>query len=211
MRPLVLAAIFAISAGGAAVAQTPAPLTEEEQAALDQAFAECESAAEPNSRFALCGALIEDARLPALTLAEVHIARGEALQLQGSWLPAIADYEAALVLHPGHPKAHLRRGQVLDLMGRSERALEDIDYALLLRPGYGDAIRSRAIVYCRLERFEEAVADRMALIESGAWPAADAQKWLADIGYFKGTVDGTFGPDSEAALAAWTGAGCPPP
>lgn len=217
MVRILLAAMLAALAALPAAAQTaeptptPAPLTEEDLAALEKALAECTTAAEPDARFALCDALVTEARLPPLRLAEAHIARGEAHQLKGAWLPAIADYEAALVLHPGHPLAHLRRGQTLDLMGRPERALEDIDYALLLRPGYTDALRSRAIVYCKLQRYDEALADRIDLIKSGAWPAADAQKWLADNGYFTGVVDGTFGDTSEAALRTWTEQGCPRP
>ena len=198
-------------AGEAAPQPTPVPLTEEERTALDAALAECRAAAEPDARFALCDELIASGKLAGTPLAEAYIARGEARQLNGSYLPAISDYEKALEHHPGHPVAYLRRGQALDLMGRSARALEDLDYALLLQPGYPDALRSRAIVYCRLGRFEESVADRLVLIEDGLWPAEDAQQWLAGLGYYDGPVDGNFGPASEAALLTWTEQGCPRP
>lgn len=190
---------------------TAVPLTEEERAALDQALEECMTAAEPDTRLALCDDLIKAGSLDGTDLAAAHLARGEAYQLLGTWPLAIADYETSLELHPNRPRAHLRRAQVLDMMGRSERALEDIEYALRLNPGYVGAIRSRAIIYCRLERYEEALEDRLALIEDGHWPAEKAQEWLIANGYLEGTADGNFGDASVAALRTWTEQGCPRP
>ena len=37
----------------------------------------------------------------------------------------------------------------------------------------------------------------------------DMQSYLRDRGFYKGAIDGAFGPASQKAQRAWTAAGCP--
>ena len=209
------------------VAPGEAPLSPAEQAAaaaeakireetaalttLEAALEACKTATDPRRIVAFCSVAIGDQGLQGLDRADILIRRGEGRHLQGAWAAAIVDYERALELFPGNPKAHLRRGQALDLWNRPVRALEDFDYALRLAPGYPEALKSRAITYCRLKRVDDAVADRLALIKAGHWPAADAQRWFADLGYYTGPLTGEFDAASIAAMRVWTEQGCPRP
>ncbi len=56
---------------------------------------------------------------------------------------------------------------------------------------------------------EASLDDRMQALRLGVFTAELAQRALRDRGFYKGAIDGDFGPASRKALRDWTAAGCP--
>jgi tetratricopeptide (TPR) repeat protein len=71
---------------------------------------------------------------------------------------ALANYERALVLRPGHAEALNNRGVALQELGRLEDALSSYDQALTARPDYVEALFNRSNALKEIERYEEALA-----------------------------------------------------
>lgn len=71
---------------------------------------------------------------------------------------ALASYDRALVLRPGHADVFNNRGNTLLALNRVGAALESYDRALALRPDYPEALSNRGSVLERLGRYDEAIA-----------------------------------------------------
>ena len=71
---------------------------------------------------------------------------------------AIADYDAALALAPGHPLALYNRGNALRALGRNAEAIASYDRALSVMPQHSGALRNRGLALAALNRHQEAVA-----------------------------------------------------
>jgi tetratricopeptide (TPR) repeat protein len=71
---------------------------------------------------------------------------------------ALANYERALALRPGHAEALNNRGVALQELGRPEDALASYDQALAASPDYVEAMFNRGNTLKAIERFEEALA-----------------------------------------------------
>ena len=83
------------------------------------------------------------------------------------------------------------------------------DQALRLDPGYANAYRNRANARCLLGQAEAARDDYMQALRLGSFTAAYLQRRLRTEGFYRGAIDGDFGPASKKALRDWAAAGCP--
>ncbi len=135
--------------------------------------------------------------------------RGLAYYDLGEYRRAIEDYDEALRLDPGKAKAYGDRGLAYYNLGEYRRAIEDYGEVLRLDPGKAKAYGDRATARCHLGMIETSLDDRMQALRLEAITAENAQRHLRDRGFYKGAIDGDFGPASRKALRDWTTAGCP--
>ena len=87
-----------------------------------------------------------------------HVNLGAALERQGHWDQAAAQYRQALRLNPACFAAHLNLGQVLRQQGRLDEAIAEYQKALALRPDYADAHVNLGGILAWQGKFEEAAA-----------------------------------------------------
>lgn len=92
--------------------------------------------------------------------------------------------------------------------GAVARGLADFGRALQLEPGMTSALKGRAVAHCRLGQAEAAQADWLQLLRRDARLAGTLQEELLGAGFYRGAVDGVFGPQSKAALAAFAASHC---
>jgi tetratricopeptide (TPR) repeat protein len=91
-------------------------------------------------------------------LASQFVARGQVLLNQRQAAAAIACFEQAIALEPGHAEAYIRKGLAFEQLDRFGDALASFDHALALNPMFADAYVGKGDVLNRLERYEEALA-----------------------------------------------------
>lgn len=83
----------------------------------------------------------------SVEVAQVYLARGEALSGARSYAAAIEAYSQAIQLKPDFAEAYNDRGFAYYLRGNAERAIADFTRAIELRPNYPKAYNSRGVVY----------------------------------------------------------------
>lgn len=99
--------------------------------------------------------------------------------------------------------AYSNRGLGYRRQGDLEQALVDYNEAIRLRPNYPDAYGNRAYLLDLMGRYDEAITDwETALRQGGPDRVKRAQKYLQDKGFYKGKIDGKYGPNSRKALRA---------
>ncbi len=110
---------------------------------------------------------------------------------------------------PAPPKTLLPgRRPALKSPGEAERGIADFTRALLLDPGLLAAPIGRGEANCALGHPEAALSDWSQLLDLDPNLAEPLQQELTAAGFYKGPVDGRFGPQSDEALAAFAGARC---
>ena len=95
--------------------------------------------------------------------------RGNVLNGCGQLEVALASYDLAVALDPGHGDAFCNRGTVVKRLSRPDEALASYDRAALLNPGDAFAYFNRGTLLLRLRRPEEALAslDQAIIANSG--------------------------------------------
>ena len=84
--------------------------------------------------------------------AKTLLARGDDFNIKGEFDRAIADYDAALKVEPGHAEALNGRGMAWRAKGDRRRALSDFDAALKLKPDFEAARANRKSLFSEIER-----------------------------------------------------------
>ena len=143
---------------------------------------------------------------PDFTIAYYN--RGAAYRNLGDPARAIQDYDQALRLDPGYVLAYNNRGFAYRNLGDHARAIEDYDQALRFDPDFTIAYYNRAGAHCALGQVEASFDDRVEALRLGALTAEALQSYLRHHRFYKGAIDGDFGPASRKALRDWTAAGC---
>ncbi len=169
----------------------------------------CNHMRDPDLGIGGCTAVIRSGEYSGKNLAIAYNNRGNAYANLGEYRRAIQDYDQALRLDPGYAVAYYNRGLAYSDLGEYRRAIEDYDQALRLDPGLAQAYIGRANAHCELGMNEASLDDRMQTLRLGALAAKDVQRFLRGRGFYKGAIDGDFGPASQKALREWTAAGCP--
>jgi tetratricopeptide (TPR) repeat protein len=135
--------------------------------------------------------------------------RGNAYSYLGEYRRAIEDYDQALRHDPGHAWTHNNRAWALYLLGRNAQALDDVEQSLSLGHGDANAFDTRAHVLAALGRTRAALASFERAMRFGRAGRVRAyQEALAKHGFYRGAVDGAYGPETRAALVACLNAGC---
>lgn len=124
---------------------------------------------------------------------------------------AFADYTRALGLDPAYATALINRASLFAEIGQQADARADYDRAIAAEAAAGRDTAAleflRADVACALGDWEAAVSDRQAALSSGVVDVDQMRETLANTGYLPAGSEA--GDDIEAALAAWSEAGCP--
>jgi tetratricopeptide (TPR) repeat protein len=127
---------------------------------------------------------------------------------------AIEDFDQALRLDPGEPIGYVNRGAAYANLGEYHRAIENFDQALRLDSNSSGGYHNRGSARCQLGQVEASLDDWMDWMQvprlGASFDAAESfQRTLRDHGFYKGAINGDFGPSSQKALREWTVAGCP--
>ena len=156
-----------------------------------------------------CTTAIRSGQWQGKNLTAAYTNRGEAYRNLGDPTRAIENYGQALRLDPGNALVYNSRGNAYDDLGDHARAIEDYDQALRFDPDFTIAYYNRAGAHCALGQVEASFDDRVEALRLGALTAEALQSYLRHHRFYKGAIDGDFGPASRKALRDWTAAGCP--
>jgi tetratricopeptide (TPR) repeat protein len=148
--------------------------------------------------------------------ADAYNSRGFTYYNLRDYRRAIQDYNQALRLDPNVAYASTNRGSAynglawdLYLKGRNTEALGDVERSLSDRPDSRSAIETRAHILVALGRWREALTDfERAMRAGGENFVRMYQEALVKHGYYRGAIDGAYGPQTRAALVACLKAGC---
>ncbi len=110
-------------------------------------------------KIAACSRLIESGRLDGKPLASAHNNRGVGLIRSGRNTRALAEFDAAIRIDPGHYKARHNRGGAHVENGQLDKALSDYNRVIELKPGWARAYGQRGLVYFFKGSFKRALAD----------------------------------------------------
>ncbi len=98
----------------------------------------------PQAQADACTALIGSKRYRGQNLAILHSNRGVAYGKAGDHERAIADFDAAIRISPGHLRAHVNRGNAALARRDYERAIASFSQAIRLEPRNTQHLLSRA-------------------------------------------------------------------
>ena len=170
----------------------------------------CAGSADYLARERACDRIILGGEYSGADLAWAYANRCKALHNLGQSEAAVLDCSFALSLKPRIWQAYDNRAIANQKLGRYEEALSDIDEAMALHPGNFAGHVTRANVLCSLGRTREALASYDRAMAHNVLPAFEWQGFLKERGFYRGAVDGKFGPQSRNALYAWARAHCKP-
>lgn len=112
--------------------------------------------------------------LPALNSADEYFTRGYELWQEGELETALADFTAALVLHPADAELLEHRAGVLRQLDRLSEAEADCRRALDLAPDDGEIRRTLGLILLDQDRFQEALP----LLDDAVREFADADSYF---------------------------------
>lgn len=121
---------------------------------------------------------------------------------------ALAEFDRAIALDPGYASARYNRAGVRLTVGDVAGAIEDYSAVIAAEPGFGEAHAGRAEAACRAGDVAGSVADRLAAVRLGALAPEQVRDYLRQTGYLDAAAAASPA-GLEAALTAWTAAGCP--
>ena len=130
--------------------------------------------------------------------------RGRAYHLLGQYQRAIQDFDQALRMDPGQLSAYNNRGTAHAPLGQHQRAMKDYDQALGINPGFVEAYFNRGLANGALGNADAMLRDiERAYDLSGASRVRKDQLWLKENGFYRGAVDGEYGPTMRQAWLDW--------
>ena len=112
-----------------------------------------------------CSRAIESRQFSGEPLARLHFNRGAEWAVKGDFDRAIADYDAAIKLHPRFTDAFYNRGNAWANKGDPDRAIADYDAAIKLDPKEPAAFGGRAVEWAVKGDYARAIADYDAAIK----------------------------------------------
>jgi tetratricopeptide (TPR) repeat protein len=134
------------------------------------------------NRIVQCDALIAAGDMGNVDYSDALFYRGYSLSQTGNKPAAIANYSAAIAVHPT-ANAYDNRGWVRYELGQNEAAFTDVSRAVELNPQSQNAWSNRAAIALRMGRFDEAMisADRLLALDP-AHKTANAYRARAYLG-----------------------------
>jgi len=154
---------------------------------------------------------IETGALSDETLAAAHYDRGMALIRDRQFARAIPDMDLVIGLEPTNSRALNGRGIALTETGQYARAIADYDESLRLDPNHVQAYYNRGVTYARMGEIERARNDILTEWNVAPGEIVADQQTMADMGFYRGPIDGRADAATLDALEAWLRAGAPEP
>ncbi len=136
-----------------------------------------------------------------------HNGRGMAYDGLGQFERAIEEYSRAITIDRNFAAAYNNRGLSYYNIGQHQRAIDDFYEALSLRYSEDDW-RHIGMAKCAVGDVAGSFAAYIDYISHSQNPYG-WQEFLRAVGYYRGAIDGRFGPMSRNALLQWIEGGCP--
>ena len=177
--------------------------------ALADVSAACKNREDPVRMEQACSADIRNSATSDYDRGVAYLYRCQAIDMQGRPEEALADCLAAKDANPDDSSIYNSLTIIYLNLNQPERALAAAQRGVDLKPEDGDYVNGRANARCAMGLYEGSYKDRLRALELGRFTAKGLQNAMRSRGYYKGPVDGKFGPSSRSAVQAWTNAGCP--
>ncbi len=131
--------------------------------------------------------------------------RGTAFVRQKKYPHAIADFSTVIGLKPSFWRAYINRGAIYSKKGQFGKALRDYDQAYRLNSTEHSILMNRAGLNLRVGRKRHAYKDyRAGLKLSGDHDhVREIQLKLKKLGFYQGSVTGSFDEKTDKALQKW--------
>ena len=138
-----------------------------------------------------------------------YYSRGVANERTGETEEAILDFTHTVRLKPSYAPAYNDRARALYSLGHLREALRDSEQAISIAPGTPTYLATNSLILAALGRREGAFAtlEQAMAIANADWIKKYQQAMSRD-GYYRGPIDGRYGPATKSAMRACLVSGC---
>jgi tetratricopeptide (TPR) repeat protein len=138
-----------------------------------------------------------------------YYSRGVANERTGEIEEAILDFTHTVRLKPSYAPAYNDRARALYSLGHLREALRDSEQAISIAPGTPTYLATHSLILAALGRREGAFAtlEQAMAIANADWIKKYQQAMSRD-GYYRGPIDGRYGPATKSAMRACLVSGC---
>ena len=138
-----------------------------------------------------------------------YYSRGVANEKGGDIKEAILDYSHTIRLKPGYAPAYNDRARALLSLGHVKEALRDSELAISVAPNTPSYLATHSQILAALGQNEGAFAtlDKAMTIANAEW-IRQTQQAMSREGYYRGPIDGRYGPATKSAIKACLDSGC---
>jgi tetratricopeptide (TPR) repeat protein len=138
-----------------------------------------------------------------------YYSRGIANERTGEIEEAILDFTHTARLKPSYAPAYNDRAKALYTLGHLREALRDSELAVSVAPDTPTYLATHSLILAALGRSEGAFAtlEQAMVIANADWIKKYQQAMSRD-GYYRGPIDGHYGPETKSAMRACLVSGC---
>lgn len=138
-----------------------------------------------------------------------YYSRGVANEKTGDIKEAILDFSHTVRLKPGYAPAYNERARALYKLGHLREALRDSELAISVAPDMPSYLATHSLILAALGRNEGAFAtlEKAMAIANADW-IKKSQQAMSREGYYRGPIDGRYGPATKSAMRACLVSGC---
>ena len=143
------------------------------------------------------------------SLAWAYYSRGLANEKMGETEEAILDFTHTVRLKPSYAPAYNDRAKALYSLGHLREALRDSELAISVAPDTPAYLATHSLILAALGRSEGAFAtlEQAMAVANVDWIKRYQQAMSRD-GYYRGPIDGRYGPATKSAMRACLVSGC---
>ncbi|MCZ7564248.1 MAG: tetratricopeptide repeat protein [Burkholderiales bacterium] len=138
-----------------------------------------------------------------------YMIRGNAYVKLGDFVRGLGDLKHARQIDESDHRIPYNLGVAEESRGNFDAAVSHYSEAIRLKPDFVNGYNNRANVYCRLERVQESMDDRLASMSLGVTTPRTSQRFLRALGYYDGPATASMDAATINALRRWTRDGCP--
>jgi type II secretory pathway predicted ATPase ExeA/tetratricopeptide (TPR) repeat protein len=138
-----------------------------------------------------------------------YYSRGVANERTGEIEEAILDFTHTVRLKPSYAPAYNNRARALYSLGHLREALRDSELAISVAPDTPTYLATHSLILAALGRSEGAFAtlEQAMAIANADW-IKKYQQAMSHDGYYRGPIDGRYGPATKSAMRACLVSGC---
>ncbi len=138
-----------------------------------------------------------------------YYSRGVANERIGDIEEAILDFTHTVRLKPSYAPAYNDRARAFYGLGHLREALRDSELAISVAPDTPSYLATHSQILAALGREEGALAtlERAMELANAEWIKRSQQAMSRD-GYYRGPIDGRYGPETKSAMRACLVSGC---